>query len=81
MSEVFHEVMRGPSEGSVLGDDAVVAVVGDLATAPIGEPLREKLWFLEKVTRDPGHVAADDVTPLTALRVSRAQIDDALNVA
>lgn len=57
------------------------AVVADLATAPIGEPLRATLAFLKKVTRDHGNVTAADVQPLIELGVTRAQIEDALMVA
>lgn len=64
-----------------MGDSAVDAVLADLATAPIGEPLRATLGFLKKVTREHGSVTADDVQPLIALGVTRQQIDDALMVA
>ncbi len=56
------------------------AVLEDLATAPITEPLRATLTFLAKVTKHYGEVNADDVRPLIALGVTRAQIEDALNV-
>ncbi len=52
----------------------------DLATAPIGEPLRATLAFLRKVTRDHGAVTAGDVRALLALGVTRAQVEDALHV-
>ncbi|MDX2092100.1 MAG: hypothetical protein SFX73_29820 [Kofleriaceae bacterium] len=57
------------------------AVLADLSTAPISEPLRATLAFLRKVTRDHGNVSADDVKPLIALGVTRQQIDDALMVS
>ena len=56
------------------------AVLADLERAPIGEPLRAMLAFLRKVTREHGAVSADDVRVLLALGVTRAQIEDALNV-
>lgn len=56
------------------------AVLADLATAPIGEPLRATLAFLAKVTKNHGAVTAADVEPLIALGVTRAQIEDALHV-
>lgn len=56
------------------------AVLADLATAPIREPLRATLAFLAKVTRDHASVSAEDVRPLIAAGVTRAQIDDALLV-
>ena len=58
----------------------MTAVLADLASAPIGEPLRATLAFLAKVTRNHGDLTADDVRPLIALGVTRAQIEDALNV-
>lgn len=58
----------------------MVAVLADLASAPIPEPLRATLAFLRKVTRDHGAVDAADVKALLALGVTRAQIEDALNV-
>jgi len=58
----------------------VDAVLTDLDSAPIAEPLRATLAFLRKVTRDHGAVTADDVRALRALGVTRAQIEDALDV-
>jgi alkylhydroperoxidase family enzyme len=63
----------------VLGDGPVEAVLADLAAAPIAEPLKKTLAFLQKVTR--GQVTAADVTELRAAGVSKQQIEDALNVA
>ena len=56
------------------------ATLADLATAPISEPLRATLGLLRKVTKDHGAVGVDDIRPLLALGVTRAQIADALNV-
>ena len=56
------------------------AVLADLETAPIAEPLRATLAFLRKVTRRHDEVTADDVRVLFALGVTRVQIEDALNV-
>ena len=56
------------------------AVLADPATAPIPEPLRATLAFLRKVTRQPDAVTADDVRALLALGVTRAQVEDALEV-
>jgi len=63
-----------------MGDKTVQAVLADLASAPIGEPLRATLAFLAKVTKQHGEVGADDVRALIALGVTRAQVEDALNV-
>ena len=54
-------------------------MLADLDTAPIGEPLRATLRLLEKVTRNA--VTADDMRTALAAGVTRAQIEDALNVA
>ena len=64
----------------MLGEETVQAVLADLETAPIAEPLRATLRFLRTVTREHGRVTADDVRPLLALGVTRAQIEEALNV-
>ncbi|HEY1552358.1 MAG TPA: hypothetical protein VGG28_31240 [Kofleriaceae bacterium] len=54
------------------------AALADLDAAPISEPLRAVLVFLQKVTRS--EVIADDARQLAAAGVTRAQIDDALAV-
>ena len=56
------------------------AVLADLDSAPLAEPLRATLRFLRKVTREHEAVTADDVRALLALGVTRAQIEDALHV-
>jgi alkylhydroperoxidase family enzyme len=58
----------------------VQAVLDDLERAPIAEPLRATLAFLRKVTREHGAVTADDVRVLLAHGVTRAQVEEALNV-
>jgi hypothetical protein len=65
----------------VLGESTVAAVLADLEHAPMAEVLRATLVFLRKVTRDYESVTADDVRQLLALGVTRAQVEDALNVA
>ena len=64
-----------------MGDATVDAVLADLATAPIGEPLRATLGLLRKVTREHEAVTPDDMRGLLATGVTRSQIEDALNVA
>ena len=56
------------------------AVLRDLDSAPIAEPLRATLAFLRKVTRDHESVTPDDVRRLLALGVTRSKIEDALHV-
>lgn len=64
----------------MLGDTVVQQVLADLASAPIGEPLRATLGFLRKVTKAHGSVDASDIKALYALGVTRAQVEDALAV-
>jgi hypothetical protein len=58
----------------------VSAVLDDLDTAPIEEPLRVTLRFLHLVTRSPDAITADDVRAVLAAGVTRSQLDDALAV-
>jgi uncharacterized peroxidase-related enzyme len=57
----------------------VAAVLTDLETAPIEEPLRATLRMLRKLTRESG-VNADDMRAVLAAGASREQIEDALAV-
>jgi uncharacterized peroxidase-related enzyme len=57
----------------------VIAVLSDLETAPIEEPLRATLRMLRKLTREHT-VNADDMAAVLAAGVSREQIEDALAV-
>jgi len=61
-------------------DEAKVqAVLSDLETAPIEEPLRTTLRLLGKLTREHA-VNADDMLAVLSAGVSREQIEDALAV-
>ncbi len=57
----------------------VSAVLSDLETAPIEEPLRATLRLLRKVTREQT-VAPEDMRAVLAAGVSPEQIEDALAV-
>jgi alkylhydroperoxidase family enzyme len=57
----------------------VAAVLADLETAPIEEPLRATLRLLAKLTREHA-VNPDDMRAVLAVGVSREQIEDALAV-
>jgi alkylhydroperoxidase family enzyme len=57
----------------------VSAVLADLETAPIEEPLRATLRMLRKLAREHA-VDADDMRAVLAAGVSRGQIEDALAV-
>jgi uncharacterized peroxidase-related enzyme len=57
----------------------VAAALGNIDTAPIGEPLRATLRMLGKLTRDHA-VTAEDIRELRTANVSPEQIRDALAV-
>lgn len=63
------------------GDGAMVsAVLSDLDSAPIPEPLRATLRMLGRLTREH-KVSVDDMHSLLAAGVSHEQIEDALAVS
>ena len=57
----------------------VAAVLADLESAPIDEPLKATLRMLGKLTRS-GDVSADDMRDVLAAGVSPQQVEDALAV-
>jgi uncharacterized peroxidase-related enzyme len=59
---------------------SVAAVLDDLETAPIAEPLRATLRMLGQLTA-AGTVTPDDMRAVLAAGASRSQIEDALAVA
>ena len=63
-----------------MAGSVVKAVLDDLDTAPIEEPLRATLRLLHLVTRQPGAVTADDMRAVLATGVTKAQLQDALAV-
>jgi uncharacterized peroxidase-related enzyme len=65
--------------GAYQDEARVTAVLTNLETAPIEEPLRATLRLLRKLTREQG-VDATDIGKVRAARVSREQIEDALAV-
>jgi uncharacterized peroxidase-related enzyme len=58
----------------------VAAVLADIDTAPITEPLRETLRMLAKLSRERT-VSTDDMRAVLAAGASRQQIEDALAVS
>jgi uncharacterized peroxidase-related enzyme len=67
------------AKGAYRDGAKVAAVLADLETAAIEEPLRATLRMLQKLTRENA-VGADDMRALLAAGVSREQIEDALAV-
>ena len=57
----------------------VAAVLADLESAPVEEPLRATLRMLGKLTRE-GELGAEDVREVLAAGVSPQQVEDALAV-
>ncbi|MFI6564300.1 carboxymuconolactone decarboxylase family protein [Streptomyces sp. NPDC050534] len=66
--------------GRAYGDpERVAAVLDDLETAPVAEPLRATLRMLGKLTRE-GRAGAEDMRDVLAAGVSPQQVKDALAV-
>jgi alkylhydroperoxidase family enzyme len=57
------------------------AVERDWRTAPVDEPLRATLGFLEKLTLRPGELTRDEAADVLAAGVSRQALVDAIHVA
>jgi alkylhydroperoxidase family enzyme len=58
----------------------VEAALDDYRTAPINEPLRATLGFLEKLTLEPADVCPADIGALRAAGVSDEGVADAIQV-
>ncbi len=63
-----------------LGTDVVKAALADWRTAPLREPMRLMLGFLQKLIREPDSVGAADVAPLREVGISDAAMEDAICV-
>lgn len=59
----------------------VQAALEDYSTAPVPDKLRAMLRFLEKMTREPDELDADDAGSVMAAGVTRSQLTDAVAVA
>ncbi|RJT75666.1 hypothetical protein D6T63_17595 [Arthrobacter cheniae] len=59
----------------------VRAALDDYSTAPIPDELRATMRFLEKMTREPHELDADDAGAVLAAGVTRSQLTDAVAVA
>ncbi len=55
-------------------------MLNDWRTAPIGEPLRATLGFLEKLTLTPEAIGPDDVRAVRAAGVSAQAIEDVIRI-
>jgi uncharacterized peroxidase-related enzyme len=77
--EVCTKTHAGVAALAYRDEAKVSAVLADLETAPIEEPLRATLRMLRKLTREHA-VDADDMRAVLAAGVSREQIEDALAV-
>jgi len=77
--EVCTKTHAGVAALAYRDEAKVSAVLADLETAPIEEPLRATLRMLRKLTREHA-VDADDMRAVLAAGVSRQQIEDALAV-
>ncbi len=64
-----------------LGQETVDEVLADYLTAPIAEPLRATLIFLEKLTLLPAEVGPEDIQRLREAGVSDQGIREALLVS
>ncbi len=56
------------------------AVLDDYRTAPISDPLKAMLCFLEKLTLQPESVTSEDIAPLLAIGLNEAAIEEAIHV-
>jgi alkylhydroperoxidase family enzyme len=56
-------------------------VRGDWRTAPVGEPLRATLGFLEKLTLRPDELTREDAEAVLAAGVQEDALLDAIHVA
>ncbi len=68
------------AEGAYRDRTKVTAVLSDLDSAPVGEPLRATLRMLRKLTKEHS-VDADDMRAVLAAGATREQIEEALAVS
>lgn len=65
---------------AALGEGVVQAVFEDWRTAPIGEPLRAMLGFIQTLTLAPAETSRADIVALRALGLSDRAIADAVGI-
>jgi AhpD family alkylhydroperoxidase len=78
-SEFCFKAHSAVAQGAYRDAKMVSAVLSNLDTAPIAEPLRATLHMLAKLTREHA-VNAEDMRAVLAAGASRQQIEDALAV-
>src|SRR5215469_11495472 len=61
-------------------NDLIKAILADWRTAPVNEPLRAMLGFLEKLTLSPSTVAEDDIQRLRDAGLTDQAIEEAIRV-
>jgi uncharacterized peroxidase-related enzyme len=65
---------------AALGEALVQAVFEDWRSAPVREPLRAMLGFLQKLTLTPAETARADIAALRTTGLSDAAISDAIHI-
>ena len=63
-----------------MSKDLVDAVLADWRTAPVSEPMRAMLGFLEKMCKAPDTLGPEDGAALRAAGLSEQAIDDAVAI-
>jgi len=64
----------------LVGHEVVDAIMADVESAPISEPARRMLYFLEKLTLEPDRITSEDLAPLRAAKISDEAILDAIYI-
>ena len=65
---------------AALGEELVQAVFEDWRTAPVAEPLRAMLGFLQKLTLTPAETERADIAALRIAGLSDSAISDAIHI-
>ncbi|HQV29971.1 MAG TPA: hypothetical protein PLL45_19745 [Thermoflexales bacterium] len=65
---------------AALGEALVQAVYEDWRSAPVSEPLRQMLGFLQKLSLTPAETTPADIAALRATGLSDTAISDAIHI-
>jgi uncharacterized peroxidase-related enzyme len=76
----FCQTAHGAVASHTLGDPTLEAVLTDWRTAPVSEPVRATLGFLQQLTLAPETVTPADIAPLRAQGLTDAHIADAIAI-